>query len=94
MSDNMPRNFFKFYKVYRTTATVDDDIRLLKKINNLLLKRRRTGLDRYESEVINIIKTTCNLVNYTKECRLFIRRNIIDKEHLPMFDKLSKRLTT
>lgn len=66
MNDNNITSLHKrlapLYKVFRTTAMIDDDIRLLKKINVVLGKLESTNNDVYFLEAINIIRSLDNVL--------------------------------
>lgn len=85
---DLKKELLKFYKVYRTTGMVEDDIKSIKKINNLMYKYNNTQKDRYRLEAINILKTTANLVNFDDEFVDIIKKRIILPEHLEQFGGL------
>lgn len=71
---------------------VEDDIKSLKKINNLITKFSNTGNDKYQFEAINIMKMSANLVNFSKDFTVFVRNKMIDEDNYPIFDLLAERI--
>jgi len=49
------------YKVARITKFIDEDIKLIKKLNQILSKLERTEKDRYILEAINILRQLNNV---------------------------------
>ena len=89
---DLKREIFKHYRVFRTTSMVEDDIKSLRKINNLITKFSNTGLDKYQFEVINIMKMASNLVNFTREFIMFVREKMIDKDNHIIFNLLAEKI--
>lgn len=54
----------KRYITFRSDKQIKEDLKELKKVNNILNKFRRTGREFYYDEVINIIKTTNNVLTF------------------------------
>jgi hypothetical protein len=76
---NLHKRLAPYYKVFRTTLMIDDDIKLLKKINVVLAKLERTNNDVYFLEVINIMKTLDNVLTLKYIQDIFIE--IIDLKY-------------
>jgi len=76
----------QIYKVFRTTLMMENDIKLLKKINNLIFKYNNTNKEKYKQEIINIVKTITNLTNNEKEVLNIVRNNILNKENFETFN--------
>lgn len=52
------------YKVPRITKLIDEDLKLIKKLNTVLTKLEKTNKDQYMLESINIIRTLGNVFEY------------------------------
>ena len=52
------------YKVSRITKFIDEDIKLIKKLNQILSKLERTEKDRYILEAINILRQLNNVFDF------------------------------
>lgn len=88
----MKREIFKHYRVFRTTTLVEDDIKSLKKINNLITKFSNTGNDKYQFEIINIMRMIANLVNFTTDFVGFVKEKIIENDNQPIFELLAEKI--
>lgn len=84
---NLKKEMIGFYKVYRTTGMIEDDIKVIRKINNLISKYLNTNNERYKFEAINILKTTANLVRFEPAFVTIIKQRIILKEYRDTFER-------
>jgi len=62
------------YKVHRVTKFIDDDIKQIKKLNQILVKMERSNKEQYILESINIVKQLDNVFDldllYPSLCEL------------------------
>lgn len=86
----LSKKVFKYYRIFRTTAMVDEDLKALRKINNLISKYTNSGNDRYRFEAVNIIKTFANLTNFEDSLTEIIKEKIINDDKYIMFDLFLK----
>ena len=61
---NIRKQIALAYKVPRITKLIDEDIKLIKKLNMVLTKLEKTNKDQYMLESINIIQTLGNVFEY------------------------------
>jgi hypothetical protein len=61
MNDNIKLKIIQAYKVPRLTNFVDGDIKLIKKLNQVLQRLEKYEKDQYILEATNIIKTLDNV---------------------------------
>lgn len=54
------------YKVPRITKFIDDDLKLIKKLNQILVKIERTEKEQYILEAVNILRQLDNLFDFDK----------------------------
>lgn len=86
----MNREIFRYYKVFRTTDLVEKDIKMLRKLNNLIDKYTNTGNDRYQFEAQNILKTASNYMNFDDSLLDIIKDKMIQDENHPIFDAFAR----
>lgn len=77
---NLKQELFKHYKVFRTTDLIEDDIKSIKKINNLITKFKNTEKDKYKLEIINILKMIQNMVSFEGNFLDIIKAEIIEDD--------------
>lgn len=82
------KELLKGYYVFRTTKLINEDIKLLKKMNNLMQKYTNTNKDKYRLETINILKITSNVVTFSKELIDIIKKKLIEEKHREIFDEI------
>ena len=61
-----------FYKGYRMTPMIDEDLKLIKKLNVIFGKLEKTGKDTYFLEAINIMKTLNNVLKIKDMQEIFL----------------------
>jgi len=79
------KNLFSYYKIYRTSKLINDDLKILKKINNLSLKYLKLGKTRYKLEIINIIRIMYNLFNVDSNLIKLLKEEIIEEAYHNLF---------
>ena len=79
---------FKFYKVYRSTAMLDEDIKGIKKINNLISKYNNTKRQSYFLEAVNLLKIANNVFDINKKFIKFIKESFIDKSNVRVYNQI------
>lgn len=89
---DLRRDVFRHYKVFRTTSMVDEDMKSMRKINNLIKKFTNTGKDKYQYEAINILKMISNLVNFGDDFILLMKTKMIDEDNHPIFEAFAERV--
>lgn len=89
---DLRKEIFKHYKVFRTSSMVDEDMKSMRKINNLITKFTNTGKERYQYEAINILKTVTNLVKFDVEFITLMKTKMIDKDNHPTFENFAGRV--
>ncbi len=67
MIGKLKRKLLNKYKVFRTTILLEDDLRLIRRINTQLNKHKKTGKVKYFQEVENIIRILHNLLHFDDE---------------------------
>lgn len=83
-------DIYKFYKIYRSTSMLDDDIKGIKKINNLICKYNNTGRDHYFLEAINLLKIANNIFEVNKKFVKLIKDSFIDPDNARIFNQIVK----
>ena len=85
---NLNDKFVRMYRVCRTTSSIDDDLKPLKKMNNLIAKFQKTAKDVYKFEVINILKYNKNIFSVNTEFLSLIKNNFIEPQNQPIFEQI------
>lgn len=85
---NIEDIFIKYYKVFKTTESIQVDLKLIKKINNLISKWLKTDKEMYKDEIMNIFKINENIFNVNNSFIELIKENFIEKQHIKTFDRL------
>ena len=85
---NLNEEFTSYYKVFKTSNSIDSDIKLIKKINNLISKWLKFEKDHYKLEILNILKINENIFNVNSSFMGLIRDNFIEEQYLPIFNNL------
>ncbi len=83
-------DIFKFYKVYRSTDMLDEDIKGIKKINNLISKYNNTGREHYFLESINLLKIANNVFKIDKRFIKFVKDSFIESTNVRIFNQIVK----
>ncbi len=89
---NLSDRFIKLYKIFRTTNSIDDDLKPLKKINNLISKYRKTEKDIYRGEIISILKYNENIFNINDEFIKLILDNFIETANQIVFKQICEEI--
>ncbi len=84
-------DFFKFYRIFRVTNLLDEDLKGLKKINNLINKFRQTSKDNYFDEAINLLKIANNIFVIDKKFIKAIKERFIDNDNYTIFNRIVKQ---
>jgi len=80
------RSLFRYAKGFKTTVSLDNDVKLVKKLNNLIAKYLRYGKEqKYLLEIINILKVLENQFIYSSGLRDLILNMFIDTENKSTF---------
>ena len=79
---------FKLSIRFQTSLSIDEDIKILKKINNLISKYNRTGYDKYPSEVINTLIILSNTYTVDKDLTNLIEKEFIEDENKESFRQI------
>lgn len=79
------KKLFSYYKIYRTSKLIVDDLKIFKKINNLSLKYLKTEKLRYKLEIINIIRIMHNLFNVDENLIDLFKEEIIEDVYHNLF---------
>jgi len=88
----LSKQIFQYYTVFCTTAMVENDIKNLKRINNLIYKFINTGKEQYRLEAINILKTFSNITKFDSNLIELIKNKIINEENYTFFDILLENI--
>lgn len=84
----MKQELQKYYTVFRTTIMVDNDIKLFKKINNLISKYCNTEKERYRFEAVNILKIASNMTTFCDSFKGLLRKELIDECNYSEYDRI------
>jgi len=82
---------FKRYRYFRTTDLIDEDLKGIKKINNLITKYQGTGKPIYFAEAINLLKVSSNLFTADRSFIKLIRDSYIDQANRKIFNQIVKQ---
>lgn len=83
-------DIYKFYKVYRSTAMFEEDIKGLKKINNLISKFLLTDRENYFLEAVNLLKIANNIFEVSPNFLRLIKDSYIDNNNYKIFNQIVK----
>lgn len=78
----------KYYKVFKTTESVDIDIKLLKKLNTLITKLKKTNKDIHKLEIFNIFSINENIFNVDNSFVELIKREYIKEDNRGLYKNL------
>lgn len=83
------KELFRSSKGFRTTISLNNDIAIIKKINNLITKLERNGEDsKYKHEIINIFMVLKNLFNFNEDLKELIKYKFITDDNHILYEKL------
>jgi hypothetical protein len=88
MKSKLQKEFFEFYKVFRTTNLMAHDIKDIKRINTKINKYKRTGKERYLYEIKNLFIVMNNLFNANEKFITFVGTHFLDDFNTEMFENL------
>lgn len=61
--NNLHQRIAPYYKIsFVTTSMLEEDLKLIKKLNNLFVKLEKTNKDIYVREIINVLKILNNVI--------------------------------
>lgn len=85
---NVNQEFSKNYKGFRTSSSIENDIKLIKKLNNLISKWKKTNKDMYKLEIFNIFQINENIFMVDHSFIEKIKSNFIEPSNIKVFNDL------
>lgn len=87
--DEFKKVLFKNSIGFKTTVSLENDLKIIKRLNNLVAKdNRAVDSDKYSLEIINIFVMLGNRFTLTKSLKDIIVSKFIDSDNIEKFNIL------